>query len=131
RLSLSAAKSADGETSARYTVEVDVHFGQDMLQQVLALSLPDDMDWNACELDQNWIHGVSAVFGSTHPMAHASATMPTAGREYAHKLLFDVTHAVKNRKAGADGFNLYLIPLNTENGLDFYLTGITLYEHLP
>lgn len=129
-LSLSEARALDSDgREARYSVEVDLRFGRNMLQQLLVFSLPDQMDWNACDLDPAYVHGVIGVFGSTHPMEHhSSSSHPVSGQEYEHKALFDVTSAIKEQASGKP-FKVYVVPLNTENGPDFYLKSIKLYEH--
>ncbi|UII31193.1 tyrosinase family protein [Fulvivirga ulvae] len=124
-----ALKSGGGE--ARYTIEVSLKFGRNMFQQLAVFSIPSDMDWNACDLDDAYVHGVTAVFGSTHPMDHAGHHAMGAmvkGQEFNHTFVFDVTEAVKKLPEG-ESLKVYVVPMNTQNGPDFYLTEIELYEH--
>lgn len=125
-----ALKSGGGES--RYTIEVSLKFGRNMFQQLAVFSIPSDMDWNACDLDDAYVHGVTAVFGSTHPMEHGGGHHAMGamvkGQEFSHTFVFDVTEAVKNLPEG-EALKVYVVPMNTQNGPDFYLSEIELYEH--
>lgn len=123
-----ALKSDGGEV--RYTLEVELKFSKNMFQQLAVFSIPSDMDWNACDLDEAYVHGITAVFGSTHPMEHHGHAMGAIvkGQEYSHKYIFDVTDAVRELPAG-EPLKVYVVPMNTQNGPDFYLTALHLYEH--
>ncbi|MBL6448504.1 tyrosinase family protein [Fulvivirga sp. 29W222] len=114
----------------RYTIEVNLKFGRNMFQQLAVFSIPSNMDWNACNLDDAFVHGITAVFGSTHPMEHAGHSMGAMvnGQEFSHTFVFDVTEAVRKLPAG-EALEVYVVPMNTKNGPDFYLTEIKLYEH--
>lgn len=114
--------------NSRYTLEVDLEFGSNMFQQLLVISIPDDMDWTACDLDENYIHSISAFFGSTHEMHAGMHGETEKGKEFSHTVLADVTYAVKNLPAG-ESLKVYVVPMNTENGPDFHVTNITLFEH--
>ncbi|MEM7297635.1 MAG: tyrosinase family protein [Bacteroidota bacterium] len=109
----------DGDT--KYKLEIDISFDKDMLEQLLVISVPEDMDWTACDLNSDYIHGIAAVFGSTHQHGQKMGDM-----KHRHTLLVDVTSAVKN--ATKSSVDFYIVPLNSENGGDFYLEGMRLYE---
>lgn len=114
-------------TNSRYTLEVDLEFGSNMFQQLLVISIPDDMDWTACDLDENYVHSISAFFGSTHEMHAGMHGETEEGKEFSHTILADVTYAVKNLPAG-ESLKVYVVPMNTENGPDFHVKNITLFE---
>ncbi|MEM0995430.1 MAG: tyrosinase family protein [Bacteroidota bacterium] len=126
RLSISAANFKGQD--ARYTVEVDLKFGKNMLQQLVAFAIPPDQDWNACDLDEDYVFGVSGFFGSTHGahMDHGGGSM-VAGQEFSHTIIFEVTRAVEELPEGED-LVIYLAPLNPENGPDFFIHGVKLFE---
>jgi hypothetical protein len=128
KMSLSNTKAMTNANS-RYTMEVDLSFGKNMFQQLVIFSLPPGFDWNACDLDSDYIHGVCAFFGSTHEMHAGMHGNMEPGQEFSHKLLVDVTHAVKNLSVDVKQLEVYIVPLNSENGPDFYVTKLRLYEH--
>jgi len=112
--------------NVQYKLEVDISFGENMLSQLVVFTLPDDMDWNACDLDSDYIHGITGVFGSTHAM-HGDMHNHDTDKAFSHSIIVDVTNAVKKLKEG-ESLQVYVAPVNGKPSKEFFVTELRLYE---
>ena len=121
----------------RYILEADLTFGQNILQQLVVFTIPEGEDWDACDLDPDYIFGVNAFFGSTHGMEHGTGSSRghnsmsrPMDKMFTHTVQFDVTQAVRKMKPDSPDFKVYFGVLNGKNGGDFYLTETRLFEEI-
>lgn len=118
------SKAFTAPNNKRYVLDVDITFDKDLLQQLVAFTIPPTKDWTACNIDEQWVHGISAFFGSTH--AHRKAgEMPM--QEHKHSIRFDVTHAIQNL-GDEDELVVHFAVLNGENGGDIFVRETRLTE---
>ncbi|MEL7062715.1 MAG: tyrosinase family protein [Bacteroidota bacterium] len=121
--------NARQDTNARYKLEIDLAFGMNMFQQLVVLTIPPDQDWSACDIDPDFVHSVNAFFGSTHAMHAGMHGEMSPGKEFSHQIFVDVTHAIQKLPEGEDKLEVFIVPLRGDNGPDFFVEKMVLYEY--